>query len=232
MTKVLLYSGGMDSWLIDKLWKPDVKLYVNMHTKYSAQEIKNLPEDVIVEELDLSKWERPDAIIPLRNLYLVMLASNYGDEICIGATKSDRVLDKSFTFASMTENLLNYLYSPQWWLPEGRHIKINLDSKNYTKEELLKMYLDQGGDLEKVWNESFSCYNPSPEGEVCKCCKPCFRKFCAVAKYGYVDKTWLPTVIPYIGKEIIPQIKAGTYNRGDEEKTITEIYERYKEYDC
>ena len=81
MTKVLLYSGGMDSWLIDKLWKPDVKLCVNMHTKYSAQEIKNLPEDVIIEELDLSKWERPDAIIPLRNLYLVMLASNYGDEI-------------------------------------------------------------------------------------------------------------------------------------------------------
>lgn len=26
--KVLLYSGGMDSWLIDKIWKPDVKLYV------------------------------------------------------------------------------------------------------------------------------------------------------------------------------------------------------------
>lgn len=24
--KVLLYSGGMDSWLIDKIWKPDVKL--------------------------------------------------------------------------------------------------------------------------------------------------------------------------------------------------------------
>lgn len=22
--KVLLYSGGMDSWLIDKIWKPDV----------------------------------------------------------------------------------------------------------------------------------------------------------------------------------------------------------------
>ena len=33
--KVLLYSGGMDSWLIDKLWKPDIRLYVDMNTRYS-----------------------------------------------------------------------------------------------------------------------------------------------------------------------------------------------------
>ena len=39
--KVLLYSGGMDSWLIDKIWKPDVKLYVDMGTKYSQPQIRN-----------------------------------------------------------------------------------------------------------------------------------------------------------------------------------------------
>lgn len=48
----------MDSWLIDKIWKPDVKLYVDMGTKYSQEEIKRLPADVVVEKLDLSKWER------------------------------------------------------------------------------------------------------------------------------------------------------------------------------
>lgn len=82
MKKVLLYSGGMDSWLIDKIWKPDVKLYIDMKTRYSEEEIKRLPNDVIIEQLDLGKWERTDAIIPLRNLYLVMLATNYGDDIC------------------------------------------------------------------------------------------------------------------------------------------------------
>ena len=35
--KVLLYSGGMDSWLIDKLWKPDIRLYVDMNTRYSKR---------------------------------------------------------------------------------------------------------------------------------------------------------------------------------------------------
>ena len=69
MKKVLLYSGGMDSWLISRLWKPDVKLYIDMNTRYSKEEIKRLPKDVVIEKLDLSKWERNDKIIPLRNLY-------------------------------------------------------------------------------------------------------------------------------------------------------------------
>ena len=42
MKKVLLYSGGMDSWLIDKIWQPDKKIYINMHTRYSEQEIKKI----------------------------------------------------------------------------------------------------------------------------------------------------------------------------------------------
>ena len=34
MSKVLLYSGGTDSWLIDKLWKPDKKIYINFYGKH------------------------------------------------------------------------------------------------------------------------------------------------------------------------------------------------------
>ena len=70
MNKILLYSGGMDSWLMNKLWKPDVKLYINLNGRYNKQEIAHLPKDVIIENLDLSKWERKDRILPLRNLYL------------------------------------------------------------------------------------------------------------------------------------------------------------------
>ena len=148
--KVLLYSGGMDSWLISQIWKPDVLLYVNINGRYNKQEMSHLPEDVVIENLDLSKWERPDKIIPLRNLYLIMLASNYGDKICLGATAGDRVLDKSFTFAEKTTDLLRYLYSPQWWNPTQRDIEVCLDFKDKTKTEILQMYLDQGGSIEKA----------------------------------------------------------------------------------
>lgn len=231
MKKVLLYSGGMDSWLIDKLWKPDIKLYVDMNTRYSKQEISKLSSDVIIEKLDLSKWERPDSIIPLRNLFLACIATFYGDYICLGATAGDRVLDKSYKFAEKTTDLLRYLYSPQWWNPRQRDIKICLDYKDKTKTELLQMYIAEGGDIKKAWKESFSCYQPN-KLEPCMHCKPCFRKFISFAEVGFVDKKWLPTVIPYIAQEIIPQIDRGAYGRGEvEERQIREIYERYKRYD-
>ena len=45
MKKVLLYSGGMDSWLISHLWKPDVKLYIDTGSSYAAEERRRLPPD-------------------------------------------------------------------------------------------------------------------------------------------------------------------------------------------
>ena len=115
MKKILLYSGGMDSWLIDKIWKPDKKVYINMHTRYSEQEIHKIKarnEDVEIIDFPLGQWERDDKIIPLRNLYLVMAICNYtGNEdvdICLGATAGDRVLDKSIGFTERVNDLLNY----------------------------------------------------------------------------------------------------------------------------
>ena len=117
MKKILLYSGGMDSWLMNKLWKPDILVYVNLHGRYNAQEISHLPENCQILDFDLSKYERPDKIIPLRNLFLVMLATiTYTEEkdeeieILLGATAGDRVLDKSLIFAEKTSDLLTYLY--------------------------------------------------------------------------------------------------------------------------
>ena len=97
--KVLLYSGGMDSWLIDKLWKPDIRLYIDMNTRYSKEEMKRLPDDIVIEKLDLSKWEREDKIIPLRNMYLMVSQR-------IMATKS--VWEQQ----PVTGFLINHLYLP------------------------------------------------------------------------------------------------------------------------
>jgi len=228
MKKVLLYSGGMDSWLIDKIWKPDIKLYIDINGRYSKQEISKLPNDVIIEKLDLSKFERDDKIIPLRNLYLIMIASYYGEEICLGATAGDRVLDKSFLFATMTEHLLNYLYTPQWWLPDGKKLKINLDYKNYTKSELLHMYMDQGGSLEEVYDSSFSCYEPTEDGHECWNCKPCFRKWVTFAAEGFI-KHYKP--IPYIEKNVLPLIADNSYGRDSkEEDLIVSVYNYYQDH--
>lgn len=231
MKKVLLYSGGMDSWLINKIWKPDYRVYVNMHTQYSQTELERikLEEDIIIIDFPLSQWERADAIIPLRNLYLVMVVCNTFPEddldICLGATAGDRVLDKSIEFADMTSNLLSYLYLPQHWC-KGRKVRVNVDFKGMTKTDLLNEYVKLGGSLEVPLKESFSCYDPDLEGNECWKCKPCFRKYVAFKTCGYkfdylVDKE----VYTYLRKEIIPKIEAGTYGRADEEQYIVKIYE-------
>lgn len=237
MKKVLLYSGGMDSWLIDKLWKPDIRLYVDMGTKYSKQEIANIKSkrsDVTFFSFPLGQWEREDSIIPLRNLYLPMIACNLTEsedvDICLGATAGDRVLDKSVQYADKATKLLNYLYSPQWWIPKGKRIRVNVDFKEYTKTDLLEAFIKQGGNINEAFDESFSCYHPDEMGCECWACKPCFRKFVAFERCGmtFSDKV-LNKVIPYINKEIAPQIIRGTYGRGrDEENAIMQCLDKYK----
>ena len=225
MKKVLLYSGGMDSWLIDKIWKPDVKLYIDINGEYSKEEIKRLPKDVIVEKLDLGRFEREDKIIPMRNLFFVTLASLYGEEICLGATAGDRVLDKSIEFKNKTEDLLSYLWQPQHWTP-GKEIKINLDFKKNTKLDLLLKYKELGGDLDTAFKETFSCYYPRYSGEECWACKPCFRKVVAFVLAGYkIEDKIKNRVVRYIEQEILPQIKIGENGRGEEDHQILKAYE-------
>lgn len=233
MKKILLYSGGMDSWLMNKLWKPDVLVYVDLKGRYNKQEIAHLPENCNILDFDLSKYERPDKIIPLRNLFLVMLAViNYADEegaeVLLGATAGDRVLDKSLIFAEKTSDLLTYLYQSQWWNPIAKKIKISLEYKDKTKMDLIKMFQEQGGTVEEVWNESFSCYEPGENGEVCYSCKPCFRKACACYECGFRNFSIEAKnkLREYIGKEIIPQIDKGIYGRGSEEENqIKDFYQ-------
>lgn len=226
MAKVLLYSGGMDSWLIAHLWKPDVKLYIDTGTAYAEEEKRRLPPDAVMEHLDLARFERGDKIIPLRNLHFVMLAANYGDEIMLGATYGDRVLDKSMAFAEKASDMLSYLYGAQHWTP-GRKIRVCVDYKRYTKAELLKMYLEPGGDLETAFRESFSCYEPGADGRECWHCKPCARKTIAFLLNGYrfQDPQIIAGAREYVAG-IMPAIRAGIYGRGPKEEN--EIVRAYR----
>ena len=247
LTKVLLFSGGSDSVLISYLYQPDYLVYINMHTRYSEEEILKIknskfgsdPRLRIIDFPFLGQYEREDAIIPLRNLYLPMIICNYFDadtygdlDICLGATAGDRVLDKSIKFAEETSALLTYLYSPQHWIPEGRKVTINIDYKKYTKTQMLALYKQQGGDINELMNESFSCYDPI-DGQECWCrngiCKPCFRKYIAYKLNGaYFDPSIDVSVCEAIKAEILPSIEAGTYGRAEEEKEIKEVLKLYE----
>lgn len=181
MRKVLLYSGGMDSWLIDKLWKPDVKLYIALGTENSKEELKRLPKDVVVKQFDLHEYEDKtrNFILPLRNLFLVELASYYGDEICLGSTADDIHLDNCPKFIEHAEQVLNYL-----WAETGRQCSVVMPYAHLTKAQLLQEYINKGGDIEYAYRETFSCYTPN-NGKECGKCSSCIQKRNAFKQCGY-----------------------------------------------
>ena len=184
--KVLLYSGGTDSWLIKELWNPDVLLYVDMKTQYSKQEIKRIKkrkENVKIVSFPLGEWEdKKTAFIPMRNMYLLMVASNYGDKVCLGATKEDAggSSDKDVDFLNEAEAMLNRLWKPQS-LYDGKKVWVEKDYAKLTKSDMLQIYLKLNGNINRFKKETFSCYTPH-RGKECMECKACFRKF--IVAYG------------------------------------------------
>ena len=186
MTKVLLYSGGTDSWLIDKLWKPDVKLYINIHGRYSEEEMKLLPPDVKIVDIPFLGTTEvgKEAFVPLRNLYFLMIASTYGDELCLGAVAGDiGCPDKTPTFLQDTEKLINQCIGKDTGKSPYNY-KVCMDFVGKSKFELLADYLKNGGDLDYFVKNTFSCHNPV-DGKECWGCKCCYKKFLQAFSNGY-----------------------------------------------
>lgn len=208
MKKVLLYSGGTDSWLISKLENPDVKLFFDIGTESCKGEIKKLSDDVIIDKSlsGLSVLEKDDGsfIVPLRNMFFLARAAEYGEHLILGTNKTDAHNDKTYDFAHLMENLLNYYYGPsEDGLTIDKDIYVDFSYKEYTKPDLVKKYLDNGGSVKEYLEESFSCYTPTEEYEECHNCKPCFNKMMALyIANGTKDmpEGYLESFIPYLEK--------------------------------
>jgi len=232
--KVLLFSGGLDSFIISQLEKPDVLLHVTMGSVYTEVERNRL--DVLVEKgyinndqivisnnIDLQEFEREDAIIPNRNIYLITLASHHGNTILFGSINGDRSCDKDEPFYEKMTNLLDHVWQAQHWTKE-RKFSITAPYKDKTKTEIVKMYLDAGLPSEALF-DSYSCY--SGKETHCGSCKPCFRKWVALVNNelsipkGYFLED--PSDSPHI-KNNLEAIKLGTY-RGAEDSEILRALE-------
>lgn len=214
MKKVLLYSGGTDSWLIDKIWKPDKKIYINIDGYYSQTEISKLPKDVEIINFPFlgTTEERDTNFVPLRNLYFLMIASMYGDEICYGATRSDRgSKDKREEFIEKTQDIIDYCLIGNSFTKD-RKIHICTDFVKLNKFEIIKKYLDKGGSIEEFVEDSFSCYH-SIDGKECYHCKQCYKKFLEAYYFGYqYDESIKKAMIEYLKTDVIPiKNHEGTY---------------------
>ncbi len=184
--KVLLYSGGMDSWLIDKLWKPDIKLFFDIGTETNKVELERARklDNTLIIDMPLSQFEQPNHnyYMPLRNLHFVSMAAHYGDEICIGAVACSRYKDNDLHFTQASQDLINYLLSED--ATRETTVKVVAPYRDYTKSELLGEYIKMGGHINTAYDETFSCYHPTDDKE-CMNCTACFSKFTAFYNNGY-----------------------------------------------
>jgi len=232
MKKILLYSAGLDSWLIDKVWKPTHKLFFRIGTRSNEREYQlikhqieaGLVDNVEIIDYTLSQFEQPysNYYLPLRNLHLVLMAAHWADdetEICLGSVKGSVHKDNDSKFAKQATKLINYLFSEQG----KQKVKVVVPFENTSKAELLRMYLEEGGDINKVWNETFSCYQPR-DGHECYGCTSCLSKIAAFYFNGF--GSFPTTVVSAFGeRDFISFIKqAIEENSNKVEKDVLLMY--------
>ena len=179
MKPILLFSGGIDSYVAWHFLDKPQTVYFNLRSRYSAKEMvvvqRLIPSTIIENTINLGSREvGENAYVPFRNLHLALLATKYSDTIIIAGLKDDMVDDKN-------EDIFkdfSYLMSKMM----GRSIQVISPFWNKTKEQVVKWYLDNGGAPYDLLN-TVSCYSSS-SNIYCGKCPACFRKYVALKVNG------------------------------------------------
>lgn len=185
--KVLLNSGGMDSYLLAH--EPELEgalhLFVDVGQRYAKKELKaatfiaekcgaNLQQ---VFATNLAQFEHiPTGIIPFRNAEMILCAAQYADQIYLGVIADEVNSDKSEEFLRLMEAVMNVSHKKQYWT-EGRRFSLHTPFRNTSKTELVRRYLRRGGSMEDLL-QSVSCYSQSDIH--CGQCSSCFKRWVAL----------------------------------------------------
>ena len=179
---ILLFSGGMDSYIGWHFLNKPKTLYVDLGHRYAVHEVdmvkKLVPDTVIDTRLNLAEFEAKDANIPLRNAFLTMVASYYDDNIALVVQKGElNIPDRSVHFFNEFGRMLTYLW--------GKRVTLTTPFFTMTKTEMVRWYVDKGLDID-VLLSTRSCYSP---GDVpCGNCAACFRRWVALINNGLSEE--------------------------------------------
>lgn len=184
--KVLLYSGGLDSFILRHSMRFDEIIHFEIGTEDEKQEKKKMETGIDYIPLPLQRFELPNKIIPFRNYLFVLMAANYGNKIYIGSTLGDTTRDKDRVFQSLCESVLNYFGAVTEKMPyEAEHFEVCMPFKDKTKTEIVADFIILcniiGGDF-SILNKSRSCYKGGEKE--CGQCRSCLRKYVAFRNNG------------------------------------------------
>ena len=211
---ILLFSGGMDSYIgWHYLSKPNT-LYVDLGHRYAPHEVdmvkKLIPDTIIDTRLNLAEWEERDANIPLRNAFLIMIASMYDKDVVLVVQRGEmNIPDRSVYFFNNFGEWLSYLWNDKR--------SISTPFFHMTKTQMVEWYLKMGLPKETLLSTR-SCY--SPYELPCGDCAACFRRWVAFINNG-IQETYTNPITKYSGiPEYINKMKLKKYDRLRTEETF------------
>ena len=170
MAKIILLSGGMDSFLSYRLFYPDlIPVFVDTGSRYGHLDIafaKQQAPDIQVVNLAYLR-ERPDGHVPHRNTVLLASVANMldADTICVSAPRGEMVWDQQPAYHAAMQQLLG--------------IRILNPLIGLTKTQAVAMYLAANGQRWELVERTRSCY--SPHQKQCGHCAACVKRWVALS---------------------------------------------------
>lgn len=218
---VLLYSGGLDSFILRQLAEFDKIVYFDVGTEDGKREMERLDSEVEIISLPLQRFELPNKIIPFRNYLFVLLAANFGNRVFIATTLGDTTRDKDYVFQGLSSSILNYFGGVEAKMPyKAEHFEVVMPFKDRTKAEIIRDYRRVLEPIH-VLKQSRSCY-ASGEKE-CGVCRSCLRKYVAFANN---DLAYLLDFSPP-SQAVLVNLYEESVKKGRHERELQEIVNCY-----
>lgn len=227
MTKVILNSGGMDSFFVATEVPDAVHVFVNIGQKYAAKELRaarNIAAFVgaplyEIVGAQIGRYEHESGIIPLRNAELILCAGQFGEDIYLGILENEVNSDKSPEFLRAMEQVMTISCRPQYW-SDGRTFRLHTPLGTRSKVELAKGLRGLPGHWAAMLR-TVSCYAATDQH--CGECPSCFKRWVALTVASGEDHGGMFLKHPGKWKPLEHWL-----NQGYPHKRISEIVEAYR----
>ncbi len=207
----MLFSGGLDSFIAWEYLNRPKTLYFDIGHRYSANEVevvrKLVPNTIIDSRLDLRDWEEPDANIPMRNAFFIMMAAHYNKRITLVVQKGEmEIPDRSPRFFKDMGKWLTFLFGTEL---DNTPYLVESPFFHMTKTKMVQWYVRNQHDMEPLL-QTRSCYMP---GDLpCGACSACFRRWVAMTNCGVTEEHATPILLYDKIPEYIDKMNAGKYD--------------------
>jgi len=226
----VLSSGGMDSFLLWKLFAPEARqVFVNIRQPYIVKELDAMwairkftgADFDVLEATRIGEGEAPNGIILHRNALLILTAATYYSEILMGVLADEINSDKSPEFFSAMETVLNISHRGQYW-NNGVGVEYTVHSpiRSYTKSALVAKYMAAGHAVEPLL-ATVSCYS-AMSGQ-CGACPSCFKRWVALVNNGIQQKFKSDPLLWAHSQGIIKKATDGTYGKARAQEIMNAV---------